>query len=89
MHKQIENNVLEINSISSRVASVILRETKKYKVYAPTPDYEGEGKENFYDKVSEAIDKNQTHYYLIIRDYDKCRNIFILNTFFNKKEKRK
>ena len=62
INESLAGNIEEFYSLSERVAGLILRVNKKYRinivqVYAPTASYEDEVVESFYDDVDEALKK--------------------------------
>lgn len=75
IHKRLEKNFIEFHSVSERVASVILKLNEKYsvknvQVYAPTSSHSDEEVESFYEDVHTAIDRNQTHFLVVMGDFN-------------------
>ncbi|CAK1602653.1 unnamed protein product [Parnassius mnemosyne] len=74
VHKSLVNNVVKIGSVSTRVAYLILRITKRYslkviQVYAPTSAHPDEKVEEIYEDISRAIHSSKTHYTVLMGDF--------------------
>ena len=75
VNKNLKNAVIEINSISDRVAYLKLKLSSMYElaviqIYAPTTDHTDDEVEEFYDDVSSVIDKVKTHYTIVMGDFN-------------------
>ncbi|CAG4945202.1 unnamed protein product [Parnassius apollo] len=75
VHKSLVNNVVQIESVSTRVAYLILRITKRYslkviQVYAPTSAHSDEEVEEMYEDISKAIHSSKTHYTVLMGDFN-------------------
>ncbi|KAL0879947.1 hypothetical protein ABMA27_002461 [Loxostege sticticalis] len=67
VHRSLINNIITIGSVSSRVAYLILRVSKRYslkviQVYAPTSKHPDEEVEVMYEDISRAIHKSKTYF---------------------------
>ncbi|KAL0832165.1 hypothetical protein ABMA28_001622 [Loxostege sticticalis] len=75
VHKSLINNVVQIESVSSRVAYLILRITNRYslkviQVYAPTSKYSDEDVETMYEDITRAIHTSRTHFIVVMGDFN-------------------
>ncbi|KAL0860006.1 hypothetical protein ABMA27_010321 [Loxostege sticticalis] len=75
VHKSLINNVVQIESVSSRVAYLILRITNRYslkviQVYAPTSKYSDEDVETMYEDITRAIHTSRTHFTVVMGDFN-------------------
>ncbi|KAL0871065.1 hypothetical protein ABMA27_004870 [Loxostege sticticalis] len=75
VHKSLINSVVQIESVSPRVAYLILRITKRYslkviQVYAPTSKYPDEDVETMYEDISRAIHSSRTHFTVVMGDFN-------------------
>ena len=126
VHKSLVNNVVKIESVSTRVAYLILRISKRYslkviQVYAPTSTHSDDEVETMYEDISKAMHGSKTHFTVVMgdfnaklgkRDGDELRvgqfgvgrrnhrghllasfmekeGLFMMNSFFRKREHRK
>jgi hypothetical protein len=69
---------VRVNSISPRVAELVLFTTKRYKlkivqVYAPTTSYSDEDINNFHNDVDENLGK-PNHYTVVMGDFNANSN---------------
>lgn len=75
VHKSLVSSVVKIESVSTRVAYLILRISARYslkvvQVYAPTsshPDYEVE---TMYEDISRAMHGSKTHFTVVMGDFN-------------------
>ncbi|XP_028178547.1 craniofacial development protein 2-like [Ostrinia furnacalis] len=75
VHKSLINNIITIGSVSSRVAYLILRVSKRYslkviQVYAPTSTHPDEEVEAMYEDISRAIHATKTHFNVVMGDFN-------------------
>ena len=75
VHKSHVHNILQIQSISPRVAYLTLRLNSRYTIkiiqtYAPTSTHTDEDIKKFYDNISTALQQTPSHYTLIIGDFN-------------------
>jgi exonuclease III len=75
VHKSLVNNVVKIESVSSRVAYLILRITKRYslkviQVYAPTSAHSDDEVEAMYEDISRVMHTSKTHYTVVMGDFN-------------------
>ncbi|CAG4952076.1 unnamed protein product [Parnassius apollo] len=75
VHKSLVNNVVKFGSVSTRVAYLILRITKRYslkviQVYAPTLAHPDEEVEEMYEDISRAMHSSKTHYTVSMGDFN-------------------
>lgn len=75
VHKSLVNNVLKIESVSTRVAYLVLRITKKYslkiiQVYAPTSAHSDDEVETMYEDISRAMHSFKTHITIVMGDFN-------------------
>ncbi|CAK1578662.1 unnamed protein product [Parnassius mnemosyne] len=75
VHKSPVNNVVKIESVSTRVAYLILRLTKRYspkviQVYAPTSAPSDEEVEEMYEDISRAMHSSNTQYTVLMGDFN-------------------
>lgn len=75
VHKSLVNNVVKIESVSTRVACLILRITKRYslkviQVYAPTSAHPDDEIEAMYEDINRAIHVSKTHYTVVMGDFN-------------------
>ncbi|CAK1595319.1 unnamed protein product [Parnassius mnemosyne] len=75
VHKSLVNNVVKIGSVSTRVAYLILRITKRYslkviQVYAPTSARPDEEVEEMYEDISRAMHSSKTQYTVLMGDFN-------------------
>ncbi|XP_038206257.1 uncharacterized protein LOC119828225 [Zerene cesonia] len=75
VHKSLINNIVSIKSVSSRVAYLILRISKRYsmkviQVYAPTSTHPDEEVEAMYEDISRAIHSSKTHFNVVMGDFN-------------------
>ena len=73
INKKWKEHIVRVNSISPRVAELVLRITKRYKVkivqiYAPTTSYSEEDINSFYVAVDETLGK-PNHYTIVMGDF--------------------
>lgn len=75
IHKSHVRDVLQIQSVSPRVAYLTLRLNSRYtlkiiQTYAPTATQNDEDIENFYDDINTALRQKPSHYTLVIGDFN-------------------
>ncbi|KAG7296473.1 hypothetical protein JYU34_020218 [Plutella xylostella] len=75
VNKSLVNNIVEIGSVSTRVAYLILRISKRYsmkviQVYAPTSKHTDDEVELAYEDVSSALRKFTTHFTVVMGDFN-------------------
>ncbi|XP_045452764.1 uncharacterized protein LOC123661869 [Melitaea cinxia] len=75
VRKALVNNIDVVRSVSSRVAYLILRISKRYslkviQVYAPTSTHPDDEVEAMFEEISTAIHSSQSHYTVEMRDFN-------------------
>lgn len=75
VHKSLVNNVVKIESVSTRVVYLILRITKRYslkviQVYAPTSTYSDDEVESMYEDISRAMHSSKTYFTVVMGDFN-------------------
>ena len=75
INSSIVGNVLKFDSLSDRVAYVIIRLNKRYtlkviQVYAPTSQSSDEEIEKFYDDIGKVLDEEKTKYTILMGDFN-------------------
>ena len=75
VHKKVKDRVLEYEGRGSRVASLTMRINSKYhlqvvQVYAPASSHEDEEVEELYKEIARIMEKNKSHYKIIIGDFN-------------------
>ena len=75
IHKEIAGNVEEFYSVSERVAAVVVKLNRRYKLkvvqaYAPTASYDDEAVDSFYEGIESAMNKVSTQYSVIMGDFN-------------------
>ncbi|XP_022829298.1 craniofacial development protein 2-like [Spodoptera litura] len=76
VHKSLSDSVLEISSVSTRVAYLVIKLTKRYnlkviQVYAPTSTYTDEEVEEMYEDISRALHTTQkAHFNVVMGDFN-------------------
>ena len=76
VNKTLVNNVVEISSVSNRVAYLVLKLTERYslkvaQVYAPTSAYSDTEVETVYEDISRAIKCTaKTQYTVVMGDFN-------------------
>jgi len=76
IHKDLAGSVVEISSVSTRVAYLTIKLTEKYKlrviqVYAPTSTYPDEVAEAMYEDIAKAIHATtKAHYNVVMGDFN-------------------
>ncbi|XP_075990326.1 uncharacterized protein LOC142985977 [Anticarsia gemmatalis] len=75
IHKSLVNNVVKIESVSTRVAYLILKITKRYslkviQVYAPTSAHSDDEVEAMYEDISRTIHSSQTYFTVVMGDFN-------------------
>ncbi|XP_063635113.1 uncharacterized protein LOC134805838 [Cydia splendana] len=75
VHKSLVNNIITIDSVSSRVVYLILRISKRYslkviQVYAPTSSHSDDEVEAMYEDVSRAIHTSKTYFTVVMGDFN-------------------
>ena len=73
--KKFKENVIEFESISDRVARIVIQITRRYRmqivqVYAPTSSYSDEEVESFYEDLSQAYEKGKCHIKIVMGDFN-------------------
>ena len=66
---------MKVDSVSSRVAYLILRITNRYslkviQVYAPTSTHSDDEVEALYEEISEAIHTSETYFTVVMGDFN-------------------
>ena len=74
-HKNIAGNIDKFYSTIERVAVVVIKLNRRYKMkvvqaYAPTSSYDDEEIEQFYEDVELAMRKVQTQYTIVMGDFN-------------------
>ncbi|MEG7521682.1 MAG: hypothetical protein M3H12_01065 [Chromatiales bacterium] len=74
INKRWKDNITRVNSISPRVAELVLCITKRYKlkmvqVYAPTSSYSQEEINSFYNDMEDTLGK-PNYYTIVMRDFN-------------------
>ncbi|KAG6440869.1 hypothetical protein O3G_MSEX001433 [Manduca sexta] len=75
VHRSLINNIVSIESVSSRVVYLILRISKRYslkviQVYAPTSTHPDEEVEEMYEDISRAIHTSKTYFNVVMGDFN-------------------
>lgn len=75
VRKSLVNNVCEVDSVSNRVAYLILRISNRYslkviQVYAPTSTHCDDEVEALYEEISKAIHSSETHFTVVMGDFN-------------------
>ena len=75
VHRSLVNNVTQVESVSARVAYLILRISERYslkviQVYAPTSTHPDDEVEAMYEDVSRAIHASKTHFTVVMGDFN-------------------
>ena len=76
VNKALSNNVEEISSVSTRVAYLILRLSKRYsmkvvQVYAPTSAHSDDEVEDMYEDISKALhNTTKAHFNVVMGDFN-------------------
>lgn len=76
VNKSLSDNVVEISSVSSRVAYLIIKLTERYslkvvQVYAPTSAHSDDEVEEMFDDISRALHfTTKTHYNVVMGDFN-------------------
>ncbi|KAF9818198.1 hypothetical protein SFRURICE_003939 [Spodoptera frugiperda] len=75
VRKSLVNNVCEVDSVSNRVAYLILRISNRYslkviQVYAPTSTHCDDEVEALYEEISKAIHSSETHFTIVMGDFN-------------------
>ncbi|XP_063542661.1 uncharacterized protein LOC134751209 [Cydia strobilella] len=75
VHKSLVNNVVKIESVSNRVACLVLRMTQRYslkviQVYAPTSTHSDDEVEAMYEDISRAMHSSKTHFTVVMGDFN-------------------
>ena len=75
VNNNIKDKIVEYKGVSSRVASLTLKISSKYQlqvvqVYATTTSHDDEEVEEFYEQITETIEKNKSYYKIIMRDFN-------------------
>ncbi|XP_063539716.1 uncharacterized protein LOC134748833 [Cydia strobilella] len=75
VHKSLVNNVVKIESVSNRVACLVLRMTQRYslkviQVYAPTSTHPDDEVEAMYEDISRAMHSSKTHFTVVMGDFN-------------------
>ena len=74
VNKKIKDSISEYEGTSNRVASITLKINRKYRVqiiqvYAPTTSHDDEEVEQLYEEVTKAIERNNSHYKIVMDDF--------------------
>ncbi|XP_072943439.1 uncharacterized protein [Epargyreus clarus] len=75
VNKSLVNNIVEIKSVSPRVAYLILRVSKRYslkviQVYAPTSTHSDDEVEVMYEDISKAIHTSKSYFTVVMGDFN-------------------
>ena len=75
INKNLAGNIEEFFSISDRIAGLIIKLNKKYKmkiiqIYAPTSTHTDEEMEIFYEDLDRALKKQKTQFTFVIGDFN-------------------
>ena len=76
VNKSLSGNVVEISSVSNRVAYLIVKLTERYslkviQVYAPTSAHSDDEVEDMFDDISRALHSTtKTHYNVVMGDFN-------------------
>ncbi|XP_023231883.1 uncharacterized protein LOC111631804 [Centruroides sculpturatus] len=75
INKRLKDTILEVDSSSGRVARLVLRLSKRYKlqiiqVYAPTTSHPDEEIEDFYDEIKQMNEKGKHYVKIIMGDFN-------------------
>ncbi|CAH2217276.1 jg3147 [Pararge aegeria aegeria] len=75
VQKSLVNNIVRVESVSSRVAYVKVKITKRYslkviQVYAHTTAHSDEEVEALYEDISKAIHASKTYYSFVMGDFN-------------------
>lgn len=75
INKKLAGNVETFYSLSERVAGIIIKLNKRYRmkiitVYAPTSTHSDEESEKFYEDVEKAMKEHKTQFTYVIGDYN-------------------
>ncbi|CAH2097258.1 unnamed protein product [Euphydryas editha] len=71
VHKTLSNNVVEVSSVSTRVAYLVLKLTDRYslkviQVYAPTSTHSDDEVEALYEDISKALHGTTSAFYNVV-----------------------
>lgn len=75
IHREIAGSVEEFFSISERVAVVVIKLYKRYKLKivqacAPTASYDDEAVDSFYEDVESAMNKGTAQLTIVMGDFN-------------------
>jgi endonuclease/exonuclease/phosphatase family metal-dependent hydrolase len=75
VHKSLVDNVVKIESVSTRVAYLILRVSERYslkviQVYAPTSTHSDDEVEAMYEDISKAMHSSKTYFTVVMGDFN-------------------
>ncbi|XP_064424659.1 craniofacial development protein 2-like, partial [Latimeria chalumnae] len=75
IHKRLKNNIVELESISDRIARLVLKISKRYElqisqIYAPTSSYSDEEVEDFYEDLMNLHKKGKCHFKIVMGDFN-------------------
>nr|XP_037868983.1 craniofacial development protein 2-like [Bombyx mori] len=75
VHKSLINNIVAIESVSSRVVYLVLKISKRYslkivQVYAPSTSHPDDEVEATYEDISRAIRDSQSHFTVVMGDFN-------------------
>lgn len=75
VNKSMISRVQEFKAISDRIATMTIKINERYRmqvtqVYAPTSSYTDEEAEEFYEALSNAIERNKSHYKIVMGDFN-------------------
>ena len=75
VNKKLAGNIETFYSLSERVAGIIIRLNKRYKmkiisVYAPTSTHSDEEVEKFYEDIEKALGEHKTQFTYVLGDYN-------------------
>ncbi|XP_028035786.1 uncharacterized protein LOC114247123 [Bombyx mandarina] len=75
VHKSLINNIVAIESVSSRVVYLVLKISKRYslkivQVYAPSTSHPDDEVEATYEDISRAIRNSQSHFTVVMGDFN-------------------
>ena len=75
IHREIAGNVEEFFSINERVAVVVIKLNKRYKLkivqaYAPTSSHDDDAVDKFYEDVESAMNKGTAQFTIVMGDFN-------------------
>ena len=75
IHKSLTSNIVEVGSVSARVAYLVIRITDRYRlkviqVYAPTSTYPDDEVDAIYEDIAKAMPRTNTYYTVVMGDFN-------------------